>query len=74
MTADELVHMANQIALFFAAYPDDDAVAGVADHLRRFWPVQQRARLAAAREDAAAARAMHPLVVRALVRLGDEAR
>ena len=32
-----MVHMANQIALYFAAYPHDEAVAGVTDHLKRFW-------------------------------------
>ncbi len=29
--------MANQIAQFFAAYPHEEAVAGVADHLKKFW-------------------------------------
>jgi len=32
-----MVHMANQIALFFASYPREQAVAGVADHLDKFW-------------------------------------
>jgi formate dehydrogenase subunit delta len=32
-----MVHKANQIALFFASYPHEEAVAGVADHLRKFW-------------------------------------
>jgi len=32
-----MVHMANQIADFFAAYPHEEAVAGVADHLKKFW-------------------------------------
>ena len=37
-----MVHMANQIALFFAAYPKEEAVAGVADHLRKFWEPRMR--------------------------------
>jgi hypothetical protein len=37
MTPDKMVHMANQIALFFASYPHDEAVAGVADHINKFW-------------------------------------
>ena len=37
MTSQRMVHMANQIALFFAAYPHEQAVAGVADHLHKFW-------------------------------------
>jgi len=32
-----MVHMANQIAQFFASYPHDQAVAGVAEHLQKFW-------------------------------------
>jgi formate dehydrogenase subunit delta len=37
-----MVHMANQIALYFAAYPHDEAVAGVTDHLRQFWEPRMR--------------------------------
>jgi formate dehydrogenase subunit delta len=32
-----MIHMANQIALFFRASPHDEAVAGVATHLKQFW-------------------------------------
>jgi formate dehydrogenase subunit delta len=34
---DKLGMMANQIALFFKSYPHDEAVAGVATHIRAFW-------------------------------------
>jgi formate dehydrogenase subunit delta len=37
-----MVHKANQIALFFAAYPREEAIAGVADHLQRFWEPRMR--------------------------------
>ena len=37
MTQEKMVHMANQIAQFFAIYPHDQAVAGVLDHLEKFW-------------------------------------
>ena len=37
-----MVHMANQIALFFASYPKEEAVAGVADHLQKFWEPRMR--------------------------------
>lgn len=37
MKPEQMVHMANQIALFFAGYPKDEAVAGIADHLKKFW-------------------------------------
>ena len=41
----EIVRMANQIATFFASYPHDEAVQGVADHLTRFWDPRMRAHL-----------------------------
>ena len=37
-----MIHMANQIALFFASYPREEAVAGVTDHLKRFWEPRMR--------------------------------
>ncbi len=38
MKVEHLVTMANQIAAFFASQgTHEDAVAGIADHLRRFW-------------------------------------
>ena len=43
MSGDRLVVMANQIAGFFAAYPEESAVASTADHLKKFWdPVMRR--------------------------------
>jgi formate dehydrogenase subunit delta len=42
MEADNMVHMANQIAFFFASYPKEQAVAGVADHLQKFWEPRMR--------------------------------
>ncbi len=43
--ADRLVPMANQIAAFFRAYPEADAVLGVADHIHAFWTPGMRAAL-----------------------------
>ncbi len=42
MTPEQMVHMANQIARFFAAYPREQAVEGVADHLKKFWEPRMR--------------------------------
>jgi formate dehydrogenase subunit delta len=39
---DKLVSMANQIAQFFKSQPYDEAVAGIADHLRSFWTPKMR--------------------------------
>ncbi len=40
--ADTMVHKANQIALFFATFPHDEGVEGVANHLRMFWAPRMR--------------------------------
>lgn len=42
MKTDELVKMANQIAAYFQAYPEDEAVEGVAEHIRQFWDPRMR--------------------------------
>ena len=42
MEEANMVHMANQIALFFASYPRDEAVASVTDHLKKFWEPRMR--------------------------------
>ena len=44
---EDVVRMANQIAAFFAPYPRDEAVAGVAGHITSFWTPAMRARLKA---------------------------
>jgi formate dehydrogenase subunit delta len=43
---DKLVRMANQIAQFFQSQPHDEAVAGIADHLRSFWTPKMRRQIA----------------------------
>ena len=40
-----MVHMANQIALNFAAYPHEEAVAKVAEHLKSFWERRMKQQL-----------------------------
>ena len=36
-THDKLIYMANQIGKFFASQGPDQAVAGTADHIKKFW-------------------------------------
>ena len=43
----DVLRMANQIAAFFAPYPEADAVAGVLDHIEKFWAPSQRKELLA---------------------------
>jgi len=45
MQTETMVHNANQIALFFASYPHDEALAGVTDHLQKFWEHRMRQQL-----------------------------
>jgi formate dehydrogenase subunit delta len=43
MDTENLVKMANNIGEFFSAEPDAEVgIAGVADHLRRFWESRMR--------------------------------
>jgi formate dehydrogenase subunit delta len=41
----KLIYMANQIGKFFAPQGRDKAVAGIADHLRKFWEPSMRAKI-----------------------------
>lgn len=42
MQSDSMIHRANQIALYFASYPHEEAVAGVLDHFKKFWEPRMR--------------------------------
>jgi formate dehydrogenase subunit delta len=41
-SSDKLVYMANQIATFFESQGRDKAVAGTADHIKKFWDPRMR--------------------------------
>lgn len=62
-----MVHMANQIALFFASYPREDAIGGVADHLRKFWEPRMRKQIIAYVAQGGAG--LHELALEAVKRL-----
>ncbi|QFU17365.1 formate dehydrogenase subunit delta [Microvirga thermotolerans] len=42
MSTEKLIRMANQVAEFFRSYPEEQAVAGVRDHLLAFWTPRMR--------------------------------
>jgi formate dehydrogenase subunit delta len=42
-SSDKLVYMANQIGKFFASQGPDRAVAGTAEHIKKFWDPRMRA-------------------------------
>ena len=69
MPTEDLVRMANQIARFFEPYPDAEAIAGVAEHLRKFWDPSMRAALVAAHRDEPST--LHRLAALAVQRLPD---
>ena len=43
MSLDKLVYMANQIGKFFTTQGPDQAAAGTADHIKKFWDPRMRA-------------------------------
>ena len=69
MPGEDLVRMANQIALFFAPNPEDEAVDGVADHLRKFWTPAMRSELITLVDVAKDNGAVHALVEKAVQRM-----
>ena len=42
MSAEKLVHMANQIARFMESKPHDEGVAGLASHINDYWEPRMR--------------------------------
>ncbi|HEX7932597.1 MAG TPA: formate dehydrogenase subunit delta [Paraburkholderia sp.] len=69
MDTQNLIDMANRIGDFFDSMPDrEEAVAGVADHIRRFWePRMRRALLASLDAPDVGGIAMSEIVREALV-------
>ncbi|MER8753949.1 formate dehydrogenase subunit delta [Mesorhizobium sp. M1050] len=41
-TSEKLVRMANQIADFFHSKPREEGIAGVAEHINKFWEPRMR--------------------------------
>ena len=68
MDLAHLTVMANRIGDFFQAMPDrDEGLAGIAEHLRKFWEPRMRRQLLAA-IDAGEAAELQPMVREAIVR------
>lgn len=42
MSADKIIHMANQIALFMESKPHAEGIAGFAGHINDFWEPRMR--------------------------------
>jgi formate dehydrogenase subunit delta len=67
MSLDKLIYMANQIGKFFASQGKDQAVAGTADHIKKFWDPRMRATILAHLQ--AGGQGLDPVVRTALERL-----
>ena len=66
----ELIRMANDIAKNLAVYPEPEAVARVARHIREFWPLRMRSQLHAIIEGGG--NGLSPLALAAGQRLFEE--
>jgi formate dehydrogenase subunit delta len=72
MNADHLIEMANQIGTFFDSLPDrDEALLGIAEHIRRFWEPRMRRALLAALDSGGEAAGFSEIVYAALVKYRD---
>ena len=65
MSHDRLAYMANQIGRFFAHQKEEQAVAAINDHLRKFWDPRMRKQIVEQLDDAA----LDPRVRQAVERL-----
>jgi len=67
MKNEDMIHNANGIALYFASYPKEEAVAGVADHIKKYWERRMRDQIQAYVAQGGAG--LHELVLEAVKRL-----
>jgi formate dehydrogenase subunit delta len=71
MPHDKLAYMANQIGRFFQSQRPETAVAGIEDHLLKFWDPRMRRAIIARLADGGIE--LDPLVREAVERLGRHA-
>lgn len=70
MDVDKLVRMANHIAANFDGGSEDQAVAGVTDHIQRFWsPIMRKQLIARWREQPAE---LSPRAALAIARIAEQ--
>ena len=67
MHEERLVKVANQIADFFRLKPEEEAIAGAADHIVKFWDPRMRAKMAA--HLAQGGEGLNPLALKAAERV-----
>lgn len=64
MDEKKMVHMVNNIALFYEPYTVEEAIAGISTHVNRFW--ERRFKTQLVDYVRAGGPGLHPLVVEAL--------
>lgn len=67
MSPEKMVHMANQIAIFFKTQPGSDQATRVAGHLTDFWEPRMRDQLFAYVDDGGTG--LEPLVIEAVAEI-----
>jgi formate dehydrogenase subunit delta len=67
MKAELMVHNANQIALYFASFPREEAIDGVLNHIQKFWERRMKDQLLAYIGQGGAG--LHELVLEAVKRM-----
>ena len=70
MTTPRLVYMANQVAGFFASYPEQEAIDGTFGHLKAFWDPRMRREIEAHLANASGA-GLSPIALAAVKRLAE---
>ena len=66
--AQTVVRLANRIGEFFAVFPDrEEAIEGVANHIRKFWEPRMRCQLYAHLDGPAAGAGLSELVLAAVI-------
>ncbi|HUN49033.1 MAG TPA: formate dehydrogenase subunit delta [Stellaceae bacterium] len=68
MKTEHMIHMANGIAQFFSSYPREEAIAGVTDHLAKFWEKRMRQQIIAYVAETGG-KGLHELALEAVKRL-----
>jgi formate dehydrogenase subunit delta len=71
VTIQHLVHMANQVAAFFASYPEAEAIESTANHLKSFWDPRMRREIEAHLNEKAGAGLSH-IALEAVKRLAEK--
>lgn len=65
--SNTLVRMANDIGNFFRAQGEEKAIAGIADHVRKFWEPRMKKQIFAHLDEGGAG--LNPLTLKALEKL-----